>query len=272
MVSLNPERISERKRRPRLWAAAAASVVALGVAGTQASERWRDVGTPTPEPLHARPESPVSALEAAELDELIASVVKDVDAMWAREFRKRAKPYARAERVLLEAPEKTDCGPGLALGRPDCFATNEVFIDLSFQRALTARHGDEADGAKAYAIAHEVGHHVQRVLGLDAKLASLLAERQVASHWAYTQLELQADCFAGVWSRRTQQQHLVEPTRIEASLRYTSELGTERRLAKRGDALSVGESFTYAIPRRRIYWFAQGYKHGEIDDCDTFAP
>jgi uncharacterized protein len=271
MVSPNAERTSERKRRSRLWAVAAASVIALGVAGTKASERWRDVGTPSPEP-YGRLDSPASAAEAAELDEFIASVVKDVDAMWARDFRRRGKPYAPAEPVLLELPEKADCGPGLALGRPDCFATNKAFIDLSFQRALAARHGDEADGAKAYAIAHELGHHVQRVLGMDAKLASLLAERQVANHWSYTQIELQADCFAGVWSRRTEQQHLVEPTHIEASLRYASELGTERRLAERSDALSVGESFTYAIPRRRIYWFAQGYKHGEIDDCDTFAP
>jgi uncharacterized protein len=75
-----------------------------------------------------------------------------------------------------------------------------------------------------------------------------------------------------VWSRRTQLEHLVEPTHIEASLRHASELGTERRLAERGGGTSIGESFTYAIPRRRIYWFAQGYKHGEIDDCDTFAP
>jgi predicted metalloprotease len=272
MVSLNPERTSERKRRPRLWAVAAASVVALGVAGTRASELWRDVGRPSPEPPHGRVDAAVSAAEAAELDELIASVVKDVDAMWVRDFKRRVKPYASAEPVLLELPETTDCGPGLALGRPDCFATNKAFIDLSFQRALVARHGDQANGAQAYAIAHELGHHVQRVLGMDTKLASLLEDRQVASHWAYTQIELQADCFAGVWSRRTQLQHLVEPTHIEASLRHASDLGTERRLAERGDGASIGESFTYAIPRRRIYWFAQGYKHGEIDDCDTFAP
>ncbi len=272
MVSPNPERTSERKRRARLWSVAAAGVVALGVAGTKASERWRDVGRPSPEPQQARLDAPVSAAEKAKLDELIATVIQDVDTMWARDFRRRAKPYAPAKPVLLEVPDKADCGPGLALGRPDCFATNDVFIDLSFQRALTARHGDDANGAQAYAVAHELGHHVQRVLGMDAKLDALLAERQVANHWVQTQLELQADCFAGVWSRRTKLQHLVEPTRIEASLRHTSELGTERRLAERSDATSVGESFTYAIPRRRIYWFAQGYKHGEIDDCDTFAP
>ena len=120
--------------------------------------------------------------------------------------------------------------------------------------------------------AHEMGHHVQRVLGLDKKLEALLAEKPVASHWAETQIELQADCFAGVWSRRTEQRHLVEPTQIESSIRHTSELGTARRLERPSDAESPGENFTYAIPRRRIYWFAQGYAHGEIDDCDTFAP
>jgi predicted metalloprotease len=137
---------------------------------------------------------------------------------------------------------------------------------------LDARFGDEADGAKAYAIAHEMGHHVQRVLGLDKKLEALLTEKPVASHWAEVQIELQADCLAGVWSRRTTQRHLVDPTKIESSIRHTSELGTERRLEKRSDAESPGENFTYAIPRRRIYWFAQGYAHAEIDDCDAFAP
>jgi predicted metalloprotease len=120
-------------------------------------------------------------------------------------------------------------------------------------------------------VAHEVGHHVQRVIGLDKKVEALLADKPVASHWVEVQLELQADCLAGVWSRRTEQKHLTVPTQIEASIRKTSELGTARRLVVRDDDVR-GETYTYAIPRRRIYWFAQGYAHGELDDCDTFAP
>jgi predicted metalloprotease len=266
---------AERERPARLWSVAAAAVIALGIAGTRASAAFLDIGgSPSAEPPSSArtPIQPVSAADVARLKEFVATVVQDVDALWARDFRRRSKPYTRAEPVLLGEPEKADCGPGIEFGRRDCFGTNQAFIDLSFLQGLQARYPENADGAKAYAIAHELGHHVQRVLGLDKKLAGLLAEKPVATHWAEVQLELQADCLAGVWSRRSQQQHLASAAQIEASIRQTSEFGTERRLTQRNDAESPGENFTYAIPRRRIYWFAQGYEHGELDDCDSFAP
>jgi predicted metalloprotease len=269
---LKGERTDER-RRTRLWSVAAAGAVALCIAGTKASAAFRDVRVPSAEPAHGTPlpTEPASAAARAELEEFVSSMVKDVDALWARDFRRRATLYTPAQPVLLAMLENSECGPGIRFGRSDCFGTNKAFIDLSFQHELQARFGEEADGAKAYAIAHELGHHVQRVLGMDKKIGALLAKKPVASHWAAVQLELQADCLAGVWTRRSKQQHLLEPTQIEASIRRTSELGTDRRLAEASDAESRGESFTYAIPRRRIYWFAQGYAHGELDDCDTFA-
>jgi predicted metalloprotease len=274
MVSvLKAERTDGPRSRPRLWVAAAAGVIALGIVGMKASAAFRDLGVPRAEPSRnaLAPTAPESAADKAKLEAFVSSIVRDVDAMWANDFRRRVKPYAPAEPVLLEEAEKSGCGPGIALGRSDCIGTNKVFIDLSFQRGLQARFGEDADAAKAYAIAHELGHHVQRVLGLDKKLQELLAEKPVSSHWAGVQLELQADCLAGVWSRRTQELPL-EPMQIEASIRRTSELGTDRRMTARSDAESLGESFTYAIPRRRIYWFAQGYAHGSVDDCNTFAP
>jgi predicted metalloprotease len=274
MPSLDAEQKPERRRRALVGGVALAAALGLGVAGAKASANLRAVGTPSPEPAHnARSsEKQASAVETAELEAFVASVVQDVDAMWTRDFRRRTTRYVSAEPVLIDTPTRDGCGPGLALGRPDCFGTQRAFIDRSFLHGLDARFGEKAAGAKAYAIAHEMGHHVQRVLGMDKKLEALLAEKPVASHWAEIQIELQADCFAGVWSRRTEQRHLVEPTQIESSIRHTSEFGTERRLERHSDAESPGENFTYAIPRRRIYWFAQGYAHGEIDDCDTFAP
>lgn len=273
MERLDAEQARQRRSRALLRGLGGAAALALGFAGMRASGSFRDVARPSAEPSHvALPSRPASAAEAAELEAFVTSVVKDADAIWTRDFRRRTTPYVAAEPVLLDRPTKAECGPGIAFGRSDCFGTPKAFIDVSFLRGLDARYDADANGAKAYAIAHEMGHHVQRVLGMDKKLAALLAEKPVASHWAEVQLELQADCFAGVWTRRTKQQHLVEPTEIEASIRRTSELGTERRLTERSDAESLGEGFTYAIPRRRIYWFAQGYAHGEVDDCDTFAP
>lgn len=274
MASLELRKKPERRQRALRGGLALAAVMGLGVAGTAASSKLRDVGTPSREPARSErlPLEPASPAEAAELEAFVATVVKDIDSMWTRDFRRRTTQYVSAAPVLLQLSSSQDCGPGLPLDRPDCFGDARAFIDLAFLRGLDARHGDQADGAKAYVIAHEMGHHVQRVLGLDKKLHGLLAEKPVASHWTEVHVELQADCFAGVWSRRTEQRHLVEPTQIEASIRHTSELGTERRMERRDDAEGFAESFTYGIPRRRIYWFAQGYAHGEIDDCDTFAP
>lgn len=265
------ERSKQRRARAQIWAALACGALICTLAVTRVAARWRGVDVPSAEPSRGEASPTTAAPRDPKLEALVTSVAKDADQMWARDFRRRGKPYTVLESVLLDNPSRADCGPGIALGRPDCLGTNKAFFDLSFQAALEARYPGQAEGARAYAIAHEVGHHVQRVLGLDRKVEALLADKPVAAHWVEVQLELQADCLAGVWSRRTEQKQLTVPTQIEGSIRKTSELGTERRMVER-DEDTRGESFTYAIPRRRIYWFAQGYAHGEADDCDTFAP
>lgn len=272
MISSGLER-STPPSPTRFRALLAAGALVLAVLGAKASASWLAGEPPSPEPASVAPAPAARATEdPAVLAASVLSIAKDADALWALDFKRRGKPYTSAQPVLLEAPTKSDCGPGVGLGRADCYGTDQAFIDLSFQRALSARLGADAAGARAYVIAHEIGHHVQRVLGMDRKLDELLADRKVASHWVEVQLELQADCLAGVWSRRTRQTPWAEPKQIEESIRHASELGTERRLASAGDDQAPLESFTYAIPRRRTYWFAQGYAKAEIDACDTFAP
>lgn len=276
MMSSVPER-STPPTPTRPWAFAAAAALVLAALGAKVTAGWLDSAQPSPEQasdaLRASDSQAAARVEdPAQLEAFVLSIARDADTQWAADFRHRNKPYTAAQPVLLETPKPSDCGPGVELGRDDCHGNGQAFIDLSFLRALGTRFGSNAAGARAYAIAHEMGHHVQRVLGLDRKLDELLAQRKVASHWVDVQLELQADCLAGVWSRRTRQGPWTEPSQIEASLRQASELGTERRLEAERHAGSAGETFTYAIPRRRIYWFAQGYAKAEIEDCDTFAP
>lgn len=272
MDSPDSERASGTRARTRSRAVLVAAALVLGAVGAKASAGWLGAVRFEAEPPTAAATAAVAAARAAELEEFVITVAKDADAVWAADFRRRGKPYAPARPVLLEAPSSRDCGPGLELGRAECLGTNDAHIDLSFQQALITRLGEEASAARAYVVAHELGHHVQRVLGMDAKVEALLAGRRVASQWLEVQLELQADCLAGIWSRRTTQKHWASPAELEAALRHASEVGTERRLGDDRLDESGGETFTYAIPRRRLYWFARGFTQGELDDCDTFAP
>lgn len=273
MGGLSPES-EPRPGRPPRWRILAGAVSFLGTIGLALTWPREDPSLLTPEPGRTASSSARAALSGDDekLAELAKSVVRDADSFWARDFQRRSKPYTAAEPLLLPDAGAAVCGlPGSLLGRSQCEG-NKAYIDLSFQRALQARHGAGADAARAYAVAHEMGHHVQRVLGIDAKVEELLANRPVATHSVQVQLELQADCLAGVWSRSAERRHSLEPDVIEAALRHASELGTERRVARRDDQPAYVESFTYAIPRRRIYWFQIGFARGDIESCDTFAP
>ncbi|HKO92006.1 MAG TPA: neutral zinc metallopeptidase [Polyangiaceae bacterium] len=202
----------------------------------------------------------LSAAPDPQLNEFVARVVKDVDATWVEEFRRRDKPYVSATPVPFAQP---------AAAGPDA---HDVPIDLGFQRALETRFGGEAAAPRAYAIAHAMGHYVQRTLGLDREVARLVADRPVAAHAVTLQLELQADCFAGIWARMTKTRDLLDRTQVERALRQASEEGATRLLAKDRDQPAPLETFTYAVPRRRLFWFGKGFAHAKVEDCDTFQP
>lgn len=272
MGGFSPESKPKREPRERRGVLMGALLLLGGVAVFGLQRLREDSHAPTPEPSGRARQGAAEQANEEQLRQLVGSVVEDVNAVWARDFQRRGKPYAAAKPVLLEDGDSAVCGlPGGQLGRAGC-GTNEAYVDLSFQRDLSARHGAAADAARAYAVAHEMGHHLQRVLGIDAKVEELLASRPVSTHAVQVQLELQADCLAGVWSRSTKQRHALEPNVIETALRQASELGTERSVARRDGEPGYSESFTYAIPRRRIYWFQVGFAAGELQSCDTFAP
>jgi predicted metalloprotease len=232
---------------------------------------WTGGSLDRPEPEPARSGSSRTAgakASDAELEAFAARVVKDADQSWAADFQRRNKPYTRAQAVFAE-PAAAPCTTQ-ASADPKCEDARAVYIDLEFQRALQERYGKEAVAPQSYAIAHAMGHHVQKVLGLDREAARLVAGRPVAAHAVELQLELQADCLAGVWARVTKSKDLLAREQVEEALKRASELGTERRLAEEKAQRASGENFTYAIPRRRLYWFAKGFKSARVEDCDTF--
>lgn len=215
----------------------------------------------SPEPEGgARAPQPASA-QAESSDDFVQLVVKDLDAVWARNFANRGKTYSPAGPALLTAKACSETS------EPPC---QRAPIDLEFQRSLQERFGEASKAPQAYAIAHQIGHHVQRVMGIDTKVAALLAARPIAAYMVETQVELQADCFAGVWLRSTRDRELLPPMEVERALRQASELGKDLRVHQKAGNRG-GESFTYAIPRRRGYWFYHGFESGRIEDCDTFA-
>ena len=223
---------------------------------------------PEPEPSRSASTS-VSAANASDtdLEAFAARVVSDADSSWAADFKRRNKPYTSAKAVFSE-PATRPCS--VQDGADKCADAQAVYIDLDFQRALQERYGKEAVASQSYAIAHAMGHHVQKVLGLDREAARLVAGRPVAAHSVELQLELQADCLAGVWTRVTKSKDLLDRDHVEDALKQASDVGAARRIAQEKKQRAASESFTYAIPRRRLYWFAKGFNKARVEDCDTF--
>ncbi|MEY4543892.1 MAG: hypothetical protein RL685_87 [Pseudomonadota bacterium] len=206
----------------------------------------------------------------ADLAAMIARIVQDVDQSWAGDFRRRNKPYQAAHVVTFSERAPNPCArAGLSLAA-QCQDPGAVYVDLDFQRALRQRYGKDAGASQAYTLAHAMGHHVQKVLGLDREAARLVANRPVAAHSIDLQLELQADCLAGVWTRVSKSGALPRE-QVEEALKQASEVGAQRRLDRDRDQPAAYETYTYAIPRRRVYWFAKGFGTAKVEDCDPFA-
>jgi predicted metalloprotease len=273
MSGISPEsEPAGKKHPPRLWRAsiarAAAGALLLG------AYVWSSQAPP-----HVSKEPAASARAAAagrgadQGDAFVERVMKDMDSTFAREFERRGKAYQPAKLVLFSLEDSPVCSATFALlGKKPC-PENETYIDASFQAELSAQLGKDADAPRAYTIAHEVGHHVQRVLGLTSEVGKLLLERPVAAHAVQVQMELQADCFAGVWARSSALgRELLPRGSIENALKGASDVGKERQMSRTDGVGTASETFTYAIPRQRLFWFYKGFASGQVQDCDTFAP
>lgn len=207
-----------------------------------------------------------------EMRDFVATVLADTEDTWSAIFQEAGEDYPEPRLTLFSGSVESACGYASAATGPFyCPADRNLYIDFSFYDDLRSRFGAPGDFAQAYVLAHEVGHHVQNVIGILPKVHE---RRQSMSETEGNALsvrtELQADCFAGIWANRTERQGYLEAGDIDEALTAAAAVGDDT-LQKAGQGHVVPDSFTHGSAEQRADWFRRGYQAGKIDACDTFA-
>jgi predicted metalloprotease len=208
-----------------------------------------------------------------EIRDFVSVVLADTEDTWRELFRRMNREYIDPKLVLFSGSVQSACGmAGAAVGPFYCPGDHKLYLDTSFFRDLRDRFGAPGDFAQAYVIAHEVGHHVQTLLGISDKVQNARrgADRTQANALS-VRLELQADCFAGVWAKNADKtRHILEEGDVEEALGAATAIGDDR-LQRRAEGRVVPESFTHGSSAQRVRWFQRGFESGEVRQCDTFA-
>jgi uncharacterized protein len=202
----------------------------------------------------------------------VSTVLADTEDTWGEIFRASGATYVRPRLVLFSGRTATACGTGqTATGPFYCPADQKIYIDLSFYQLMKQRFNVSGNFAQAYVIAHEVGHHVQNLMGISEKVdraRSRASEKQ--SNALSVRLELQADCFAGVWAYHADQaRHIIENGDIESALNAASAIGDDA-LQRQARGEVVPDSFTHGTSAQRVSWFKRGITQGQVSACNTF--
>ncbi|HEV2704504.1 MAG TPA: neutral zinc metallopeptidase [Pyrinomonadaceae bacterium] len=215
-----------------------------------------------------RPTNP----EEDELTQFVKVVLAETEDVWNEQFRRAGEQYREPRLVLFTDQVESACGvAGSAIGPFYCSGDERVYIDLSFYRELRSRFQAPGDFAQAYVIAHEVGHHVQHLLGTSDRVHQMqqrMSERE--ANQLSVRLELQADFYAGVWAHYAQRRGLLEPGDIEEALNAATAIGDDR-LQQQGQGYVVPDSFTHGTSAQRVRWFRRGLETGDIRQGDTFS-
>ncbi len=203
----------------------------------------------------------------------IAQVLHDTEEVWTDVFQSMGRQYVPPKLIIFSGATRTGCGLGQTqMGPFYCPVDQKVYIDLAFYDELKRRFNAPGDFAQAYVVAHEVGHHVQTLLGISERVQAAKSrggERQ--GNAIQVRMELQADCLAGVWAARDYQIHRqrIQPGDVESGLNAASQIGDDT-LQKRSQGYVVPEAFTHGSSAQRVGWFKKGMQAGDIQQCDTF--
>ena len=228
------------------------------------------MGQPSAPAVQSRPDYARDQREQTEV-QFVSFVLDDVQNNWRRILPESARvPYRHAKLVLFRDAYPSACGMAQdAIGPFYCPEDEKVYLDLSFFDELRSRFRAPGEFAQAYVIAHELGHHVQKLLGIETKVHRLQQARPDEANPLSVRLELQADCFAGVWGHTTEQRRIVDQSDVEEALNAAAAVGDDR-LQRMATGRVSPETFTHGTSAQRVHWFQQGFESGEISACDTF--
>ena len=215
--------------------------------------------------------SPEDSAREEKQVQFVSFVLDDAQATWSELLSNGGEQYRPAKLVLFRNSTQSGCGPAQsAMGPFYCPLDEKVYIDLGFYDELTKRFGAAGDFAQAYVLAHEIGHHVQRVAGTDSRARQAQQSNPGEANQISVRVELQADCYAGVWASSTQKRDLLEAGDVEEAMGAASAVGDDRILAQSGRRVNV-DAFTHGSAAQRAEWFKRGFDSGNPQSCNTFG-
>ncbi|UNH22956.1 neutral zinc metallopeptidase [Moellerella wisconsensis] len=247
-------------------------IVVAGIFGVDLS------GLVTGEPININQNKPTAtqyqpvSKQDQQLAEFTSVVLASTEDVWQQQFEKMGKRYQQPTLVMYRGSTGTACGQGQSVMGPFyCPADHKVYIDLSFYDDMRTKLGADGEFAQGYVVAHEIGHHVQSLLGIERQVRQKQqgASRAEANRLS-VKLELQADCFAGVWGHAMAQEGILDPGDLESALNAAKAIGDDR-LQQQSQGRVIPDSFTHGTSQQRYTWFKTGFDSGDINRCNTFA-
>jgi predicted metalloprotease len=222
-------------------------------------------------PAASRPDTARDQQERP-LVQFVSFVLDDTQKIWDQVLPEQAgKPYRHAKLVLFRNYTQSGCGGAeSATGPFYCPADEKVYIDLGFYDELSQRFGAPGQFAQAYVLAHEIGHHIQKITGIETRVRRMQRGNSQLDNPLSVKMELQADCLAGVWAHSTQQRNLLEQGDVQSALGAASAVGDDR-LQKMSTGHVAPDAFTHGSSAQRMHWFQKGFEEGSIAACNTFG-
>ncbi|HSJ76340.1 MAG TPA: neutral zinc metallopeptidase [Gemmatimonadales bacterium] len=216
-------------------------------------------------------QAPVQASpEEEKMADFVTYTLNDVQDTWSKQFSSSGQSYQPAKLVLFRDSTETNCGYGAAaMGPFYCPGDQKAYIDLGFYEELKSRFGAPGDFAQAYVLAHEIGHHVQHQLGIDQSVRQAQESNPRQANELSVRMELQADCFAGVWGHSAAQRNLLDAGDVDEALNAATAIGDDRIQQQAGAGVNP-ETWTHGSSRQRVEWFRVGMESGDPEKCDTF--